>query len=320
MSETETFISHLYRATKRIDIEYYRQWALAELQSFLNIDAAIWSTGHLSTRTFHTHTTLNLPTSFPDTLIENISINPISNRLFIQAGQAVDMKDVIGDAEFYQSNLYHSVFKPHHIKRILSSLHIASRSGIYTLLSVYRFDKTRAFSDTERQRHQRILFHLIEAASHACMLSLEVGSDTLEHYYAICDRHGIYHEVEPEFLDIVDRCFTQKERLGSSQQICPLKLPLKAQKHCQHDYIFNCQQLGDLFRIGVRKKNKLDTLTQRERDVVDGVSKGLSFKIIAKHLGLSPSTVSNHLYRIYHKLNINSREQLAQLMSQHELK
>jgi DNA-binding NarL/FixJ family response regulator len=320
MSETEAFISHLYRATKRVDIEYYRQWALNELQSFLDIDAAIWSTGHLSTRTFHTHTTLNLPTSFPDTLIEHIKINPISNSLFAHAGEAVDMADVINDSDFYRSEIYHSVFEPHGIKRILSSLHIASRSGIYTLLSVYRTDKDRKFSDNEKKRHQRVLFHLIQAASHACMLSMEDRSEGEEQYYAICDRHGIYHEVETEFLDIVDLCFKGSKELNTQKQILPLKLPLNEQQREKQNYIFSSQQLGDLFRIGVRQRNKLDQLTQRELDVVKGVTKGLSFKLIAKQLGLSPSTISNHLYRIYHKLNINSREQLAQLMGDIELK
>jgi DNA-binding NarL/FixJ family response regulator len=52
----------------------------------------------------------------------------------------------------------------------------------------------------------------------------------------------------------------------------------------------------------------------REQQVVEGVTQGLSFKQIAKKLELSPSTVSNHLYRIYQKLNINNRSQLADMI------
>lgn len=309
MSKTEEFISLLYRATKRVSIEHYRQWALSELRSVLDIDAAVWSTGHLSTRTFHTHTCLNLPTSFPNLLIDNIKINPISARLFSKAGQAVDMKEVIEDKAFFQSDVYNQVFKPHKIERVLSSIHIDSRSGIYTLLSVYRFDRNKVFTDTEKAQHQSILFHLIKAASHACMLSLKNDSSQDEHFYAICDQHGIYHEAETEFLDIVDKQFSPIEK-----QVFPLTLPFNDETKDYEDYLFSCEQLGDLYRLKVRARNRLDSLTAREIEVVEGVSKGLSFKVIAKQLELSPSTVSNHLYRIYQKLNINSRAELAELM------
>jgi DNA-binding CsgD family transcriptional regulator len=311
VSSTDEFISLLYRATKRVSIEHYRQWALNELKEFLEIDAAVWSTGHLSTRTFHTHTCLNLPTEFPDQLIENIAINPISAKLFSNAGKAVDMKEVIEDNAFYRSDIYHTVFEPNKIQRILSSIHIDSRSGIYTLLSVYRFNRSKPFTEKEKGQHQRILFHLIEAASHACMLSLKDELMRDEYFYAICDQHGIYHEAESEFLDIIETTLSPGER-----QLFPLELPLQDGHQVSGNYLFSSENLGELFRLRVRLKNKLDSLTAREMEVVEGVTKGLSFKIIAKQLKLSPSTVSNHLYRIYHKLNINSRAELAELITE----
>lgn len=309
MSQTEKFISLLYRSTKRISIDLYRQWALEQVRSFLEIDAAVWSTGHLSTRTFHTHTCLNLPLSFPGLLIDNIEINPISSRLFTSAGKAVDMQEVVEDAVFYSSDIYRKVFQPHKVERVLSSIHIDSRSGIYTLLSVYRFDREKVFTPQEKQRHQRILFHLIEAASHACVLSLKDIPINDEYYYAICDQFGIYHEAEAEFLDIVEKHFSP-----STKQIFPFSIPFEGKQHIADDFVFTSEPLGELYRLRVRSKRKLDSLTPREIEVVEGVTNGLSFKLIAKQLALSPSTVSNHLYRIYQKLNINSRTELAELM------
>ena len=78
MDPVDHFISHLYRSTQNIELAKFRYWALNELQTLIDFDAAIWSTGHLSTRTFHTHTTLGLPQNFPDKLIEHLPINPIS--------------------------------------------------------------------------------------------------------------------------------------------------------------------------------------------------------------------------------------------------
>lgn len=306
MHMLEPLISRLYRSTKDIDIEHYRFWALSEIQTLISFDAAIWSTGHLSTRSFHTHTTIGLPRHFPDLLLENLAINPLRKALFNKVGIAVDMSEVIDDESFYASDIYQRVFKPHQIHRILSSIHICRRTGIYTLLSLYRFDPEERFREQEKQQHQRLLYHLVEAASHACFMSLK--SDQDEHAcHAICDRQGVYHEVEPQFMDLMENSVA-----GMDLTRFPFELNKDEQRVA--DLVVRCQQLGDLYRVSIRECSPLDRLTNREQEVVEGVTQGLSFKQIARKLELSPSTVSNHLYRIYQKLNINNRSELADLI------
>jgi DNA-binding NarL/FixJ family response regulator len=52
-------------------------------------------------------------------------------------------------------------------------------------------------------------------------------------------------------------------------------------------------------------------LSNRERDVVEHVSEGLTNREIAKLLGLSENTVKNYIYRIFDKLGISSRVELV---------
>jgi DNA-binding NarL/FixJ family response regulator len=47
---------------------------------------------------------------------------------------------------------------------------------------------------------------------------------------------------------------------------------------------------------------------------VQAVSQGLSFKEAARKIGVAPSTVANHLYRVYRKLGVYSRTELAALV------
>lgn len=306
MHTLEQVISRLYRSTKDIDIAHFRQWALTEIQTLIPYDAAIWSTGHLSTRTFHTHTTLGLPKYFPDLLLEHLAINPLRKALFNHVGRAIDMTEVIDDQAFYASEIYKQVFQVHGIHRILSSIHLCRRTGIYTLLSLYRFDPEERFQELEKQHHQRLLFHLVEAASHACFLSLKNPNEA-HAYHAICDKEGIYHEAEPNFMDLMENNFGTQDL-----NRFPLNLALAEQQY--NELKIRSEALGDLYRVSIRETSPLDTLTTREQEVVDGVTQGLSFKQIAKKLQLSPSTVSNHLYRIYQKLNINNRSELADLI------
>jgi two-component system nitrate/nitrite response regulator NarL len=53
------------------------------------------------------------------------------------------------------------------------------------------------------------------------------------------------------------------------------------------------------------------TLTGRERQIADGVAKGLSNRDIAASLGITEQTVKNHLTAIFNKLQVTSRLQLA---------
>jgi DNA-binding NarL/FixJ family response regulator len=46
-------------------------------------------------------------------------------------------------------------------------------------------------------------------------------------------------------------------------------------------------------------------LTQRERDVLGQLVKGLSYKMIADQLGISFHTVDSHIRKIYDKLHVS---------------
>jgi two-component system, NarL family, nitrate/nitrite response regulator NarL len=52
-------------------------------------------------------------------------------------------------------------------------------------------------------------------------------------------------------------------------------------------------------------------LTNREREIVDLISKGLSNKEIANHLHIATHTVKSHVHNILEKLTLNSRLQIA---------
>jgi DNA-binding NarL/FixJ family response regulator len=62
---------------------------------------------------------------------------------------------------------------------------------------------------------------------------------------------------------------------------------------------FQSQQTGN--------SPEIDTLTEREREILELLSKGLMYKEIAARIYLSPETVRKHVYHIYEKLHVNNR-------------
>ena len=56
---------------------------------------------------------------------------------------------------------------------------------------------------------------------------------------------------------------------------------------------------------------KIDTLTPTERRVAELVAQGLTNRQAAERLVVSRRTVDNHLYRIFAKLGVSNRVELA---------
>jgi len=54
----------------------------------------------------------------------------------------------------------------------------------------------------------------------------------------------------------------------------------------------------------------MDLLSKRESEIVSGAAEGLTNREIAQHLGLSPHTVKNSLFRIFDKLGVSNRVEL----------
>ncbi|MGD8406804.1 MAG: response regulator transcription factor [Anaerolineales bacterium] len=66
-------------------------------------------------------------------------------------------------------------------------------------------------------------------------------------------------------------------------------------------------------KIDEQNKNAvaLDTLSERERQVLELVGEGLNNQDIGRKLGLSPKTIARHRERIMKKLNMHSRTELV---------
>lgn len=87
------------------------------------------------------------------------------------------------------------------------------------------------------------------------------------------------------------------------------------------EYWIARDNVGDLIDAMRNPSNSEESagLSQRERDIVAAVIKGASNKDIAWQLGLGEQTVKNHLRRIFAKLQVTNRVELAVHAMEHQL-
>lgn len=61
------------------------------------------------------------------------------------------------------------------------------------------------------------------------------------------------------------------------------------------------------FQADLKKISPVENITPRERQILELLSRGLSYKMMASDLNLSMGTIQTHISRIYKKLHVNCR-------------
>jgi DNA-binding NarL/FixJ family response regulator len=79
------------------------------------------------------------------------------------------------------------------------------------------------------------------------------------------------------------------------------------------------RDMAQALQLHPARRRGVVTLTQRELDVVAAIVDGASNKEIAERTGLREQTVKNHLQRIFDKVGVSSRLELASYAVHHKL-
>jgi DNA-binding NarL/FixJ family response regulator len=124
---------------------------------------------------------------------------------------------------------------------------------------------------------------------------------------------GILETCDAEFLDAL-----RKEWPDWSPPVLPgelVKVFRTSERRFVGKRITVLASLGnEMLFLLAREKGNAETLTRAQFAVATLAVKGLSYKQVARDLGLSPATVRNHLHNAYVKLEVGNRTALAQCL------
>lgn len=311
MDRVDVFIANLYQAIQSGHIEDFRDYALREMRRLVPFDAALWGSGGYGSQAFHSVATQGVDRDYVSALERTRPLNPMLAALIAAPGRAIDIRSLLSDDRFHHSPIYKQCFSHHGVERLVSYLDCSPQTGVHSLISLYRFDQDRPFSGAERALFERAAFHFVAMATHAlfmhvCTLAHADGDDER---FAICDRHGLLYQAEPGFRDLLERVFGI-----SSSRWLPFDLPARGECENTRGLCVEARPMGDLFSVRIWRRRAIDGLAGRDRAIVDGVCRGMTFKDIGRELQLAPSTISNRLYRVYRELGVTSRSSLVRLI------
>jgi len=171
-------------------------------------------------------------------------------------------------------------------------------SGVVRSMSQAHVDVALISADLEDGRLMGLealrALHSSHAATRVVILFDSWRDDLIIHAFR-AGAKGVFCRAEP--LDRLRKCIWsvyQGQVWANSQQ---LQLLLGALTNAQPVRLVDARGL--------------DLLTKRETQLVELVSQGMSTREISAKLGISEHTVSNYLFRIYNKIGVSNRTELA---------
>jgi DNA-binding CsgD family transcriptional regulator len=177
--------------------------------------------------------------------------------------------------------------------------------------------------DRDRQTLQFLMPHLVEAQRENRLSRAYEGEAAApaRRSHVLCDAGGVLQQVDEHGLallrsewprwcaarlpDALVRAVEQAAGRESAAGVPPF--------HGRHVTVLITRS-GPAWLLEVRRRSAVDRLSTRQRDIATLYAEGHTGPQIAVQLGLSPSTVNNHLGVIFKKLAVSNKVQLLNAM------
>ena len=282
---------------------------LRNLQKFLPFDFGVWGGGWADGRLVTDLTVLN------------------QNEAVLGDWQAVAHADAFCDltlenlgctARFddvpdYRSSLaYNEHWRQFDAAHMMATIVAEKTDGYVSFVGVCADKRPQAFTESERRFKQGLMPHLSQALRMNRDLwagRISLGREGI----AVINREGHILSVGGAFREIF-----RNEWGKPDTRIPAMVMQALVQGDQWHGETLNARlsPFGNDYFIHLSIVTALSRLSRRERAVAELFASGLTNKEVARQLGTSPFTVRNQIARIYEKLEIASKAELASLISE----
>jgi len=319
--KTNDLIHGIYQLIDSVPVNRFKGAAFDLVAQSIPLEAGLWAEGHMKVPpVVHGLYLHNLPAelmesyarySDKDVLYQAISSNP---------NRSIRMSDLVTREEIEASELYQRHSRFFGIEWIIATAKVQPDLGLYSVIAFYRSFCQPDFSDAEKALKELMMPHLISAYRIKLFQASLAGEVAGERYEAaaIIDLHGIIHHASSGLSQLLRQFWPEWK--GPA-------LPLEVREHIHagrqaffiESLYFSLSNLrNQMLFLKCRDLDCLNELSASESKVAFLLSQGWSYKEVSKGLGISPSTVTNHVNHIYKKLKICSKSELRKIFTEFE--
>ncbi|MBV1790704.1 LuxR C-terminal-related transcriptional regulator [Marinobacterium sp. D7] len=299
----------IYRLAREEPLERFLQTMLECVQSIIPFRSAWWGRGAPSAEAperLHSYYLLHLP---PEYFTDWKSIRDDDNtveEVFKKPGEAIILN--IDNPDIHPGLKW--LGERYEFHELMCVISLDEITGLSNHLSIYRAKEDNPFTPLERQLLESLMPHLLSAASinqiRSLYALLESRSDS-HMALAVCTRDGVLLSSEPGLVDLL---LTEwPEWRGPTLPFLP-----DATGYQGKSVVIDTHNRDDLYLLVARQLYPIEQLSTREQDVATRFGQGLTYKEIARDIGVSPNTVRHYLRSIYRKLGINNKADIGRLL------
>lgn len=303
----------LHREGPQQPLERFHGWAFEVVKTLIDFDGASWAVGEWVangepvTRNVYTYRLPAMMASDWEAMRTDTGRQAALKKMIDAAGSSV----VFGRDELRTDPL--SV--KYDIAAVAGSCVLNPATRLLDVVCFYKFAEGAPFDERERRLHQAVVPHLLDLERKIWLRRLgelntpcDMGAADNQ---AVCDGEGVLRLTQSGFVrallaewpswegPVVPEALLDVLRQGQDTEIAGERAMISIVRHF------------DLFVLTARKRAAIDALSPREQIVAQKWARGCSYKEIAAEIEISPATVRNHVARIYDKLAVSGRPQLA---------
>ena len=309
------FLLELYRASREIPFRNFQGWCLARLQQVIDFDSAWWGNASempLQMHRIHLH---NCAPSILDDYLPYIDGDLFRIRACAQPGVTLNTSDIYTREALDETPIHQGFAIKHKVAWAMGTVVIDEISSLNELMTLWRHDRARPFTEVERERKQTLMPHMVEAHRNARLLELRQRSTATEsQIWALCDERGYLQELSSRFASIAQRVWPHWR--GSLLPGPLADAARKGQRLVTTDYVFDIQRVDHLRLISLQVRTAFDKLAPRQMEVARLYADGMTYHAIAARLGTSPATVRSQIAVLFKKLGVTNKVELARRINQ----
>lgn len=174
------------------------------------------------------------------------------------------------------------------LAHVLCTAMISTHAGLYWVLSTYRADRDKPYSENERQAMQLVVPHVFAAARRARLGQLRARTQVSDGHgqaAAIANPEGLVLEAEPGFAELIEHGWG-----GWKGPTLPPEIAGPDTKRVVRGRVVITSHGADgLVLLQARRAVAADQLTAREREVAEAFSQGETHREIGERFGLAPT-------------------------------